>query len=61
MGQTVHLEGVTKEATMSTPTHTTSGHGRTLKITMIVLAIVIAVLLLYFAGSSGGGGGGGGY
>jgi hypothetical protein len=46
---------------MNTPTHTTSGHGKTLWITLVILAIVIAGLLLYFTGSGAGSGGGGGY
>lgn len=53
-------ENFEREAIVNTPS-TTNGHGRALKITLIVLAVVGAVLLLYFAGYSGGSGGGGGY
>ena len=48
-----------KEAIVSTQTPTTSGQGRALRITLIVIAIIVAALLLYFVGHSGGGGGGG--
>jgi hypothetical protein len=48
-----------KEGIVSTPTPTTGGHGRALRITLIVVAIIVAALVLYFVGHSGGGGGGG--